>query len=192
MKKYNVFTVAFRRKRQGKTYYKKRLKALMSKKFRFVVRKSLRNTQTSIIEYHPKGDRAIIAVNSHVLSKIGWKGDTGNLPSAYLTGLFAGKKAVEKGIKEAILDLGFNDSVKGSRSYAAVSGAIDAGLKIPLNQEILPQKERISGEHIVKYALILKDDKSMYNKQFSSYLKRGLNPEDIVKHFMEVKGKVNG
>ena len=191
MKKGKIFTVLFRRKRQGRTYYKKRLKILLANRYRIVVRKSLRNLQASIIRYDAKGDNVLFTISSKTLSKYGWKGDNGNLPSAYLVGLIAGKKAIEKGIKDAVLDLGFNNSVKGSRLYAALAGAIDAGLKIPSNPEILPAKERISGDHIAKYAQILKKNKLNYEKQFSNYTKRGLDPEDIVKHFNEIKGKIN-
>ncbi len=187
----NVFTVAFRRKRQGRTYYKKRLKMLLSNKFRLVVRKSLNNLQASIVEYNTKGDKVLFTIDSKSLSKLGWKANTGNIPSAYLTGMLAGKRALEKGIKEAILDLGFNKSTKGSRLYAALAGALDAGLKIPLNQEMLPSKDRLSGEHITQYSHNLKNNKQMYEKQFSNYIKKGLNPEDIVKHFNEIKGKIN-
>ena len=187
-----VFAVPFRRKRQGRTYYKKRLKVLLSNKARFVVRKSLKDLQASIIEYNPKGDKVIFTINSKALSKFGWKGDNGNLSSAYLIGLLAGKKAIEKGVKDAVLDLGFSNSIKGSRLYAALAGAIDAGLKIPFNSEILPTKDRISGEHIAKYALALKNNKLTYDRQFSNYIKRGLNPEDIVNHFNEIKSKIHG
>ena len=187
-----VFTVQFKRKREVRTYYRKRLKILMSSKYRIVIRKSLRNIQASIIEYNPAGDKILFTVDSKSLSKIGWKGDNGNLPSAYLIGMIVGKKAIEKGIKEAVLDIGFNNSTKGSRLYAALAGAIDSGLKIPYNPEILPSKDRISGEHIAKYGQNLKNDKSKYEKQFGNYTKNGINPEDIVKHFNEIKVKING
>lgn len=192
MKKGKIFTVLFRRKREGRTHYKKRLKILLSGKFRFVVRKSLKNIYVSIIEYNAKGDNVLFTINSKTLSKIGWKGDTGNLPSSYLVGLLAGKKAIEKGIDNAILDIGFNNSTKSSRLYAALVGALDSGLKIPCNPEVLPSKERISGEHIAKYAQLIKNERFRYEKQFLNYIKKGLYPEDIVKHFNDVKSKVYG
>jgi len=192
MKKGKIFTVNFRRKREGRTYYKKRLKMLLSSKSRLVVRKSLKNLQVSVIKYGNKGDQVVFTVNSNSLNKLGWNGGTGNLPSAYLTGLLAGKKAIEEGINEAILDLGFNESTKGSRLYAALAGVIDAGLKVPFNPQVLPTKDRISGEHIAKYANILKDNKLKYEKQFSIYLKKGLSPEDIVRNFNETMVKING
>ncbi|HLC61999.1 MAG TPA: 50S ribosomal protein L18 [Candidatus Nanoarchaeia archaeon] len=192
MKRGNIFTVPFRRKRQGRTYYKKRMRILLSSRPRFVVRKSLRDIKASIVEYGVKGDKVMLTVSSKALKNFGWKGDNGNLSSAYLVGFLAGKKSVEKGIKEAIFDLGFSNSIRGSRLYAALAGAIDSGLKIPFDQEILPSKERISGDHIAKYAHLLKSNKEKYEKQFSNYLKRGLAPEDAVKHFNEIKGKIHG
>ena len=101
MKNGKIFTVPFRRKREGRTYYKSRMKMLMSGKYRFVARKSLKNLQASVVQFDPKGDRIAITVDSKALLKIGWKGDTGNLSSAYLIGYIAGKKAQEKGIKDA-------------------------------------------------------------------------------------------
>lgn len=192
MIKGKIFTVPFRRKREGRTFYKKRLKILKSSKYRFVVRKSLKNIYASIVKYNPQGDQVLITVSSRSLSRLGWKGGAGNLPSAYLTGLLAGKKSIEKGIKEAVLDIGFSKSVKGSRLYAVLAGALDSGLKIPATAEILPSKERLSGEHIAKYALSLKSDRQKYEIQFSDYLKKGLVPEDFVKHFNETKGKMHG
>jgi len=192
MKSGKVFTVPFRREREGKTHYKKRLKILLTSKHRLVVRKSLKNLHVSIVQYGTKGDIVVLTVNSNTLNKLGWKAGTGNLPSAYLTGLAAGKKAVEKGINEAILDIGLNKSVKGSRLYAALAGAIDAGMKIPLDLQILPAKDRLSGEHISRYAQSVKSDRPKYEKQFSNYLKIGLIPEDIVKHFNEIRGKIHG
>ena len=192
MRENNIFNVAFRRKRQGRTYYRKRLRMLMSNKSRFVVRSSLKSFQASVIEYHAQGDKVLFTVDSKALVKFGWKGDNGNIPSAYLIGIIAGKKAIEKGIKEAVLDLGFSNSTKGSRLYAALAGAVDAGLKIPFNPEVLPSKDRISGEHIVKYAKQLEKNEQTYKRQFSNYLKKGINPADIVKHFNEIKVKING
>mgnify|MGYP001609893754 CR=1 FL=1 len=187
-----IYTVPFRRKRQGRTNYRKRLKLLVSNRFRFVVRKSLKNFQVAVVEYSPKGDRVLLAVSSNTLAKLGWNYGGGNLPSAYLTGFLAGKKAIEKGVKELILDIGFNNSSKGSGLYAVLAGAADAGLKIPFDKEMLPQKERLSGEHIAKYAQALKNEDQRYKKQFSEYIKKGLNPEGITANFNSVKGKMHG
>ena len=54
----------------------------------------------------------------------------------------------EKKIKDAILDLGLQTPLKGSRLYAALKGAIDGGLTIPASEEVFPAEERITGQHL--------------------------------------------
>src|SRR3989338_4098840 len=190
MKKNNIYTVAFRRKREGKTHYKKRLKLLTSGKPRLVVRKSLNNIQASIIKYDLKGDIVLVSAHSSELVKLGWKLNRGNIPSAYLVGILLGKKAKNKGIGEAILDIGLNKSVKGSRLYAVLAGALDAGLNIPYDKEILPSMDRIIGEHIAKYALELKKENAESTKQFSNWIKNGIDPKKITDYFHETRVKV--
>ena len=143
-----LLVLSFKRKRLGKTDYRKRLKLLKSNKLRFVVRKSLNNILIQIIEYKPDGDKILITTHSTQLKKFGWKHHKGNTPAAYLTGLLCGLKAKKQNISEAILDLGFQKSIKNSVCYAAVKGAIDAGLKIPADLDILPKEDRINGQFI--------------------------------------------
>ncbi len=158
------YVVPHRRRREGKTNYRKRLKLLLSGKPRLVVRKSLRHMRAQIIEYDPKGDRTIVSATTEELKKFGWNLPTGNTPAAYLVGLLIGKRALEKGIKEAVLDIGLHSSVKGSRLYAVLKGALDAGLQVPHSEEILPSEERIRGEHIASYLEKYKDMPSIFEK----------------------------
>ena len=144
-------SLPYRRKREGKTNYKKRLKLLLSGKPRLVIRPSLKNIIAQIIEYNPKGDQTITAVHSRELAKFDWKFSTGNITTAYLTGLLLGKKALKKNIKEAVLDIGLKTPIKGSKIFACLKGVVDAGVLVPVSEEILPSKERISGKHIADY-----------------------------------------
>lgn len=192
MKKGNIYTVQFRRKKEGKTNYRKRLKMLLSNKLRLVVRKSLKNISAQIIEHNPKGDRIIISAHSTELKKFGWKTSGGNIPSAYLVGFLIGKKAKEKGIEEAILDVGLNSSVKGSRIYALLKGVLDGGLNVPCSDSILPDDERIKGKHITNYATLLTKNDDVYKKRFSDYLKNNINPLEFDKYFDDVKKKIIG
>ena len=155
--KHKKTTLAYKRKRQGKTNYKKRLRLLISSNHRLVVRIFLKNISAQIIEHLPEGDKVIVSATAKELEKKGWKYHKGNVPSAYLTGLLIGKKAIEKGIKEAILDAGLKNPTKGSRIYACLKGAIDAGLDIAHSKEIFPDDSRIKGEHIAKYKESLSD-----------------------------------
>jgi len=186
------YVVKYRRHREGKTDYRKRLKLLLSGKPRLVVRRSLNNFVVQTVLYEPDGDRVMVTVHSKYLyKKFGWLGHRGNVPTAYLTGLVAGFKSILKGINEAILDIGRQRKSKGGSLFAALKGAIDAGMKIPHGEDILPSEDRIRGEHISNYAKLLKEqDPEKYKRQFSGYLNRGLEPEKLPEHFDEVLKKI--
>ena len=141
------YLIQFKRRRENKTNYRKRLALLKSDKTRLVIRRSLSNITVQFVNFLPKGDETIASATSAELKKFGWN-RTGNIPASYLTGLLAGKKAKDKKIDEAILDLGLNISTKGSRIYAALKGVLDSGIKVPHSEEILPSEDRIKGKHI--------------------------------------------
>ena len=147
-----TYKVKFRRRRESKTDYRKRLALLKSGKERLVVRKGNNSVTVEVVSYEPKGDKVRAFFTSVGLRKLGWKGHTGNLPSAYLAGYACGRKAVKAGVKEAVLDIGLLSPVHGSRPFAALKGAIDAGLKIPCDQNVFPKEDRIKGKHIGEQA----------------------------------------
>ena len=182
--------VEFKRKRQGKTNYKKRLGLLLKNKPRLVVRTSLKNITIQITEYNKDGDKILVSVSSKELEKkFGWKYSKNNLPAAYLTGYLLGKKAIKLGLKEAILDIGLKKSVKGNKIYSALKGVLDAGINIPCSKDIFPSEESIKGEHIANYAKKL-SDQDKYKKIFSGYIKKGIKAEDLPKYFEEIKKKI--
>ncbi|MBL7147397.1 MAG: 50S ribosomal protein L18 [Nanoarchaeota archaeon] len=163
MKKSKNYTVKFKRKRKSKTDYKKRLELLKSKKPRIVIRKSSKTITSQLINYETKGDKTLLLIKSSNLKVLGWKYNTKNSSSAYLTGLLLGTKAKKLNINEAIVDFGLQRLTKNSVLYATVNGIIDGGLKVPHNKKIIVPKERILGLHINK---------------------------DIQKNFEEVKNKI--
>ena len=166
----------FKRKLLGKTDYKKRLSLVKSREIRLVVRKALRNLQAQLIEYNENGDKIILSASTKELEKkFNLKSPKSNLPAAYLLGLLIGKKALKKGIKKAILDIGMYRSVKGSKLYGVLKGALDAGLSIPHSKETLPSNDRITGKHIVDYNK---------NKSYK------VNINELGKHLNEVKEKI--
>ena len=183
--------IEYKRKREGKTDYRKRLKILLGNKPRIVIRKSLKNIVMQIIEYSENGDKVVVAASSKELEKkYGLKFNRGNIPCAYLTGYLLGKKAVKKNIKDAVLDSGFAAHIKGSKIYAGLKGAIDGGIKVKCSEDVFPKPEMIKGTHIANYASKIKDKKEEYEKRFSGYIKKGIKPEDIPKYFDEVKNKI--
>ncbi len=190
MKKSKTYTVSYRRKREKKTNYKKRMTLLVSGKARLVVRKSLKNLYAQIIKYNEKGDQVIVAAKSSDLKSMGWNYNPANLSSAYLLGILIGKKAQESGIKGAIMDIGLANSVSGSKVYAVLKGAIDSGLNIPYSEDVLPTEERIAGKHIAEYAGKLNDEEN--KKRFSGYQKNNVDPEKIQAVFEDIKKKITG
>ncbi len=188
---HKTYTVNYRRKREGKTNYKKRIKIVSGKKIRAVIRISNKNLLIQAIEYSKTGDKIKASAHSKQLSKLGWKASQNNTSAVYLLGLLFGKKAKEKGIKEVIADVGMTTVTKGNLVMAAVKGIKDSGIKINADEKVLPEEQRIKGQHIAEYAKELKKNKQKYEKQFSKYIKNNFDPEQLPKHFEEIKNKIN-
>jgi len=138
----------FRRRREGKTNYRKRLALLKSGKPRVIVRKSNKNIRVQFAIYDFNGDRITASAIGSDLRKYGWTYSLSNTPAAYLTGLLAGKRALKKGIKEGVLDIGLHTPRRGAKVFAALKGVVDAGIDVPYGEEILPSEDRIYGKHI--------------------------------------------
>lgn len=183
------FKIPFRRRREGKTDYAARMKLISYDKSRLVVRLSNAQAIVQIIDYTPEGDITLAAAVSKELPKFGYLGSTSNLSAVYLTGYLAAKRALAAGVDSAILDIGLKSPIKGSKVFAALKGAVDAGLDIPYGDSILPADERIRGEHVAEYAESLDDDE--VKAKFSQYFERGLNPVDLPKNFDETKENID-
>jgi len=185
------YRVSFRRRRKGKTDYQMRKGLVTSRRPRLVVRGSLRHLSAQVIKAETTSDRVIVAAHSRELAgTYGWKSDCGNLPAAYLTGLLCGYRAISKGLKEAVLDIGLQAPSKGARVFAALKGVLDAGVSIPHDEKKLPEEEMLSGQHIADYSKNLLGNSDAYQKRFSENLSKGLNPEQLPEHFSSVKEKI--
>jgi large subunit ribosomal protein L18 len=136
------YKIKFHRRKKLKTDYRKRIALLKSNKIRAVVRKSLYATTVQFVEYNQVGDKVIITKTSRALKQFDWH-KYSNTTAAYLTGYFAAKNALEKGINEAVLDIGLHSPVKGCKVFAALKGICDAGIKVPHSPDILPSDERL-------------------------------------------------
>ena len=146
-----------RRQREQKTNYRKRKSAIISRETLLVVRISNKQTNIQFIVPRIKGDVVKSSTNSSHLKSLGWEYSGKNMPGAYLTGYLAGKKAMKSGIKSSILYLGVTSFKPKSRTFSAVKGLIDAGVEIPVNEDILPDEKRLYGEHISSdYEKVLK------------------------------------
>lgn len=180
------YRVPLRRRREKKTDYQARKGFVVSGRPRLVARSSLKNTVAQIVNAKPNGDIVLASAHSRELvNKYGWKGATGNVPAAYLTGLLCGLKAKKNGVSEAILDLGLVSPTKGSKVFSTMAGAVDAGIEIPHSDEKIV-KERTRGDHIVEYAETLGSPEE-YGPKFSTLNAKGLSPNELCDHFDKVK-----
>lgn len=162
-----TYNVPFRRKREQKTDYNKRLKFLKSEEKRFVVRISNTLVRAQIVDYKLEGDVSLVSITSKHLREHGWKHSFKNTSAIYLTGLLVGVIAKQKGIKKVIFDTGVKNFKSKNKIYAALKGIVDAGIECPHDAKAFPSQDRIEGKHI---------DANTKN--------------NIVKDFLEVKGKI--
>ncbi len=147
-----IFKVAFRRRREGRTNFAKRLALVKSGKPRMVVRRSNTGIVVQFIEFDPKGDRTLLTVNGrHLAKQYQWQSKR-NVWTAYLAGLMAGKLAHKKGVTDFVLDIGMYTPSKGSILFAALKGAADAGLKTPFDKEKVPESKIANPPEKIKAA----------------------------------------
>jgi large subunit ribosomal protein L18 len=174
------YRVPMRRRREVRTDYHQRLRLLKSGKPRLVARRSNRHARAQLVTTGPNGDETLAAAHSSDLGEYGWDAPTGNLPSAYLTGLLLGYRAIDADIEEAVLDIGLNSPTPGSKVFAIQEGAIDAGLAVPHNEDVFAPWERTRGEHIASYA---EDrDEDLYAGSFDA--------TELPSHFDDVREEI--
>jgi len=148
MTEINTYAMPFRRRREERTNYKKRLALLKSGKLRLVVRKTNNNSIVQVVKYAQAGDECLVVAQSGELRKLGWTRHTGNLPAAYLTGYLCGKKAKKQSLLEAVLDIGLLTPVHGSTIFAVLRGVVDSGVGVACDKEVFPSDERATGKHL--------------------------------------------
>ena len=140
-----------------------------------------------IISSQLDGDKTIVASCSRELVRdYGWNGHPSNTTSAYLLGYLCGHKALKKGIKNAILDMGLFEPTKGNKVFAGLKGVLEAGLNVPHSAKILPDDDRVYGTHISNYFKQINTQNKMFSK-LSSRFDVSKYP-DIVK---QVKEKID-
>ncbi len=184
------YRVPYRRRREKKTDYAARRVLATSGYPRFVVRISNKNILVQLARSEIDGDYILTqASSSELADKYDWQASGKNTPAAYLLGLMAGKKALKAGVEAAHLDLGLKRPTSGSKVFAAVKGANDAGLEVPCDSDVMPSPERINGTTVAEYAENM-EDPLKYEERFSVYLRKGLRPEALPSHFEEVKARI--
>ncbi|MFW5746562.1 MAG: 50S ribosomal protein L18 [Nanoarchaeota archaeon] len=187
-----TYVVPYRRRREGKTNYRRRLNLLKSRKNRIVVRKGTKQIIIQLVAYTPDGDTVQIQANSAELAEKGWKVRNVNMPQAYLTGLLFAAKAKKKA-EGAVVDFGLYPALSQTTIYAAIKGIIDGGVHIPFDEDVLPSEDRLHGEHIAQFAKKLaQEDKDKYTRQFGRYIKADVDPTRLPELVDNVKANIKG
>jgi len=133
-----TYNVPFRRKREQKTDYNKRLKLLRSQEKRFIVRLSNTLVRVQVIDYKIDGDLTLLSITSSKLKEFGWNHSIKNTSAIYLTALLAGVMCKEKKIEKVIFDTGVKNFKSKSRIYAALKGVVDSGVNCPHDPKAFP------------------------------------------------------
>lgn len=183
-----IYAADLRRNRENRTNYRKRAAMLLGRQCFVSITVSNQNVKAQVLKPLAQGDKVVSATSSKELVKFGWKGSMKSIPSCYLTGLLLGIKTLGEGITSLILYTG-----KGSfttRVAACLKGMIDAGLRIPVSEASLPNKERLTGSHIAQYAALLKQEGERYRSQFSFLMKNDFLPENYPNYFEDVKSRI--
>jgi large subunit ribosomal protein L18 len=116
-----------------------------------VVRRTNREIIIQLLVPDSSGDRTLVSAYSRDLAAFGYTGAGSNTPAAYLTGILFGARCRKAGHPGAILDIGLRRASPGSRVFAALKGAVTAGLAVPHSPEVLPDDSRVRGEHIAAF-----------------------------------------
>ncbi|MGM5479996.1 MAG: 50S ribosomal protein L18 [Nanobdellota archaeon] len=175
-------TVKYRRKREGRTYYKRRLGLLKSGKPRLVIRRTNSGVIVQIASYHPDGDKIMTTFHSRNISSYGWKYSTKSIPACYLAGMVVGA-SIKNSVSELVPDIGLQSSASGTRLYAVIKGVIDAGVKVDCSPSAFPDDKRIKGEHLA-------DNKEFISSMATGYKKKGLSVEEIPSTVETIKKKI--
>jgi large subunit ribosomal protein L18 len=142
-----------------------------------------------VIKPQLKGDITLAHTHSRELLRYGWWGSRKSIPAAYLVGYSLGLKALKAGVEEAILYVGVERFTPRGRVTGVVKGALDAGLKVRVDPDQLPDEGRLMGTHIASYAEALRR-KGALQSRFGGILRAGGDPAAYPRMVETVRGRI--
>lgn len=183
--------MGFRRRRENRTNYVKRLGLIKGETPRLVARISNQGVVVQLIAFDAAGDKTLASAHSRELEAHGWV-PQGNTPTAFLVGLLAGNRAKKAGVKGFHLDIGMSTPSKGAVMFAAGLGAKSAGLEASIDEKMVDAK-RLDGSHIAEFAKKMKTaDSAKYSKHFSRYESKKIDATNLPAVFAQVRSKLSG
>ncbi|KAG5394675.1 hypothetical protein IGI04_024638 [Brassica rapa subsp. trilocularis] len=205
------YQVKFRRRRDGKTDYRARIRLINqdknkfnTPKYRYVVRFTNKDIVAQIVSATITGDIVLASAYAHELPRYGLKAGLTNYAAAYCTSLLLARRVLQMLEMDAeyegnaeirlILNKYDNESV----------GALDGGLDIPhsdkrfagfnkegKNLDAEVHRKYIYGGHVADYMkLLMEDEPEKYQSHFSNYLKKDLAPENMEEMYKNVHAAI--
>ncbi|GMY32811.1 60S ribosomal protein L5 [Fagus crenata] len=209
------FQVKFKRRREGKTDYRARIRLINqdknkynTPKYRFVVRFTNKDITAQIISASIAGDLVLAAAYSHELPRYGLGVGLTNYAAAYCTGLLLARRVLKtlemddeyEGNVEAT---GEDFSVEPAETRRPFRALLDVGLiktttgnrvfgalkDKNLNADV--HRKYIYGGHVAAYMRTLTEDEpEKYQSHFSEYIKKGVDADSIEEMYKKVHAAI--
>ncbi|OIW16788.1 hypothetical protein TanjilG_05522 [Lupinus angustifolius] len=173
------YQVKFKRRRDGKTDYRARIRLINqdknkynTPKYRFVTNKDIiaQITSASIA-----GDHVLAAAYAHELPHFGLEVGLTNYAAAYCTGLLLARRVLKT--------LELDEEYEGN-----VEGALDGGLDIPHSDKRFAgfdkEKKELDAETLIE------DEPEKYQTHFSEYIKRGIEADGLEALYKKVHAAI--
>ncbi|RDY06665.1 60S ribosomal protein L5, partial [Mucuna pruriens] len=212
------YQVKFKRRREGKTDYRARIRLINqdknkynTPKYRFVTNKDI---IAQIISASIAGDIVLAAAYSHELPHYGLEVGLTNYAAAYCTGLLLARRVLKhlemdeeyEGNVEAtgedfsvepaesrrpfraLLDVGLIRTTTGNCVFGALKGALDGGLDIPHSDKRFAGFDKEKKE--LDAEILIEDEPEKYQSHFSEYIKRGIEPDGLEELYKKVHAAI--
>ncbi|GFP98725.1 60S ribosomal protein l5-1 [Phtheirospermum japonicum] len=171
------FQVKFKRRRQGKTDYRARIRLINqdknkynTPKYRFVVRFTNKDIVAQVVSASITGDHVLSAAYAHELPHFGLEVGLTNYAAAYCTGLLLARRVLKK--------LEMADEYEGN---VEDSKQLDAEV----------HRKYIYGGHVAAYMNTLTEDEpEKYQTVFSQYIKKGIEADNIEEMYKKVHAAI--
>ncbi|OWM84760.1 hypothetical protein CDL15_Pgr027547 [Punica granatum] len=192
------YQVKFKRRREGKTDYRARIRLINqdknkynTPKYRLVVRFSNKDIVAQIVSATIAGDVVLAAAYAHELPRYGLEVGLTNYAAAYCTGLLLARRVLKM--------LEMDSEYEGN-----VEGALDGGLDIPHSDkrfagfskdskqlDVDVHRKYIYGGHVAAYmSTLMEDEPEKYQSHFSEYIKRGIEADNIEAMYKKVHAAI--
>ncbi|PKI69792.1 hypothetical protein CRG98_009667 [Punica granatum] len=186
------YQVKFKRRREGKTDYRARIRLINqdknkynTPKYRLVVRFSNKDIVAQIVSATIAGDVVLAAAHAHELPRYGLEVGLTNYAAAYCTGLLLARRV----LKMLEMDSEYEGNVEATGEDYSVE---PAGERRPFRALLDVGLIRTTTGNRVFGALktLMEDEPEKYQSHFSEYIKRGIEADNIEAMYKKVHAAI--